>query len=144
MRYHYTSLARWQADADADADADERQRRAGQRRAAATRRHASADRRKDASGVPSPGGGDVVDGARDGGWSCDGRKRMVGWARGARYVRRRRRECRRDSVDGPKWAHPTRFWTTQTEPCSMRQGACLIWTSLVIWYPAGLPQTGTL
>jgi hypothetical protein len=27
---------------------------------------------------------------------------------------------------------------------SMRQGACLIWTSLVIWYPAGLPQVGTL
>jgi hypothetical protein len=69
MRYHYTSLARWQAIADADADADERQRRAGQRRAAATRRHASADRRKDAWGVPSPGGGGVVDGARDGGWS---------------------------------------------------------------------------
>src|SRR5271163_4122974 len=26
----------------------------------------------------------------------------------------------------------------------MRQGACVIWTSLVVWYPAGFPQAGTL
>jgi len=34
--------------------------------------------------------------------------------------------------------------SVETEPCSMRQGACVIWTSLVVWYPAGFPQAGTL
>ena len=29
-------------------------------------------------------------------------------------------------------------------PGSMRQDACLIWTSLTVWYPAGIPQAGTL
>jgi len=45
---------------------------------------------------------------------------------------------------GTAWLGAVRFWGAETEPAAMRQGACLSWTELVVWYPAGIPQAGTL
>ena len=39
---------------------------------------------------------------------------------------------------------PNRFARQPLRDNRMRQGACMIWTMLVVWYPAGFPQAGTL
>jgi hypothetical protein len=44
-----------------------------------------------------------------------------------------------------KWAHSVRFWSAETEPCSMRQDdAFLSCILLVCEYPSGWPQAGTM